>query len=118
MLNSFDVSGSTTLNSTQHDMYTVSGLNCSAAPISTAREVTGSSSASNFENQATGNGNIWKSGSSNQNATPVMIAIYTSRLETSAGRNIYLLLKLIHFYVLWKYKKSKKNPIYYIIIFI
>ena len=73
---------------TEHDMYTVSGLNCSATPISIAWEVAGSSSASNFENQATSNGNIWKSGASNQNATPVMITCYTSRLEISAGRNI------------------------------
>ena len=73
---------------TEHDMYTVSGLNCSATPISIAWEVAGSSSAANFENQATSNGNIWKSGTSNQNATPIMIAAYTSRLEISAGRNI------------------------------
>ena len=73
---------------TEHDMYTVSGLNCSATPISIAWEVSGSSSAANFENQATSNGNIWKSGTSNQNATPIMIAAYTSRMEISAGRNI------------------------------
>ena len=73
---------------TEHDMYTVSGLNCSATPISIAWEVSPATSAANFENQATSNGNIWKSGASNQNATPVMIACYTSRLEISAGRNI------------------------------
>ena len=73
---------------TEHDMYTVSGLNCSATPISIAWEVSGSSSAANFEGQATSNGNIWKTGTGNQNATPVMIACYTSRLEISAGRNI------------------------------
>jgi hypothetical protein len=73
---------------TEHEMYTVSGLNCSATPISIAWEVTGSASAANFESQATSNGNIWKSGSIIQNATPVMIACYTSHLEVSAGRNI------------------------------
>jgi hypothetical protein len=48
---------------TEHEMYTVSGLNCSATPISIAWEVTGSASAANFESQATSNGNIWKTGS-------------------------------------------------------
>ena len=71
----------------EHDMYTVSGLNSSATAISIAWEVTGSSSApANIDNQATSNGNIWKT--SNYNATPLMIACYTSRLEISAGRNI------------------------------
>ena len=69
-------------------MYTVSGLNCSATPISIAWGVTGLSSAANFENQATSNGNIWKSGTSNQFATPVMIAVFSSRLKISAGKNI------------------------------
>jgi hypothetical protein len=69
-------------------MYTVSGLNCSATPISIGWEVAGSSSAANFEAQATSNGNLFKTGTGNQNATPVMIACYTSRLEISAGRNI------------------------------
>jgi hypothetical protein len=73
---------------TEHDMYTVSGLNCSATPISIGWEVQGSSSAANFESQATSNGNLFKTGTGNQNATPVMIACYTSRLEISAGRNI------------------------------
>ena len=67
-------------------MYTVSGLNCSATPISIAWEVSPSSSAANVEAQATSNGNIWKTGATN--STPVMIACYTSRLEISAGRNI------------------------------
>ena len=68
-------------------MYTVSGLNCSATPISISWEVTGTSSApANTDNQSTSNGNIWKT--SNYNATPLMIACYTSRLEISAGRNI------------------------------
>ena len=69
-------------------MYTVSGLNCSATPISISWEVAGSASAANFENQSTSNGNLWKSGTSNQNAIPIMIAAYTSRLEISVGRNI------------------------------
>jgi len=73
---------------TEHDVYTVSGLNCSATPISIAWEVTGSGSGStaNVERQATSNGNIWAT--SNYNSTPVMIACYTSRLEVSVGRNI------------------------------
>ena len=69
-------------------MYTVSGLNCSATPISIAWEVQGSSNAANFEGQAISNGNIWKTGTGNQNATPVMIACYTSRLDVAAGMNI------------------------------
>ncbi len=69
-------------------MYTVSGLNCSATPISIAWEVSPSTSAANFEGQATSNGNLFKTGTSNQGATPVMIACFTSRLEISAGRNI------------------------------
>ena len=68
-------------------MHTVSGLNGSATPISIAWEVTGTSSApANIDNQATSNGNIWKT--SSYNATPSMIACYTSRLEISAGRQI------------------------------
>ena len=72
----------------EHEMYTVSGLNCSATPISIQWEVTASSSAANVEQQATSNGNIWKTGSTN--ATPVCIACYTSRLEVSSGRNIIM----------------------------
>jgi hypothetical protein len=71
---------------TEHDIYTVSGLNCSATPISIAWEVGASSSAANIEIQATSNGNLFKTGSTS--CTPVMIACYTSRLEISAGRNI------------------------------
>jgi len=71
---------------TEHDMYTVSGLNCSATPISITHEVTGTASAANVERQATSNGNIWQTG--NFNATPLMIACMTSRLDVSAGRNI------------------------------
>ena len=71
----------------EHDMYTVSGLNCSATPISIAWEVTGTTTApTNIDKQATSNGNIWANNA--YNATPVMIACYTSRLEVSAGRNI------------------------------
>ena len=71
----------------EHDLYTVSGLNCSATPISIAWEVTGSSTVpANIDKQATSNGNIWANGA--YNATPIMIACYTSRLEVSAGRNI------------------------------
>ena len=71
---------------TEHDMYTVSGLNCSATPISIGWEVQPSSNITGVEQQATSNGNIWQT--SNTSATPVMIACYTSRLEISAGRNI------------------------------
>jgi len=74
---------------TEHDMYTVSGLNCSATPISIAWEVAASASGTtaSVEKQATSNGNIWVTGANNT-ATPVMIAAYTSRLEVSVGRNI------------------------------
>ena len=71
---------------TEHDMYTVSGLNCSATPISIGWEVQPSSNITGVEQQATSNGNIWQT--SNTSATPVMIACYTSRLEISSGRNI------------------------------
>jgi hypothetical protein len=73
---------------TEHDLYTVSGLNCSATPISIGWEVSPSASGStaNIERQATSNGNIWATGATS--ATPVMIACFTSRLEISAGRNI------------------------------
>ena len=71
----------------EHDMYTVSGLNCSATPISIAWEVAGTSAApANIDRQATSNGNIWATGATS--ATPIMIACYTSRLEISAGRNV------------------------------
>jgi hypothetical protein len=72
----------------EHDMYTVSGLNCSATPMSIAWEVTSTSTApANIDQQATSNGNIWRTGAANS-ATPIMIACYTSRLEVSAGRQI------------------------------
>jgi hypothetical protein len=71
----------------EHDMYTVSGLNCSATPMSIAWEVTSTSAApANIDKQSTSNGNIWATGATS--ATPVMIACYTSRLEISAGRQI------------------------------
>jgi hypothetical protein len=71
----------------EHDMYTFSGLICSATPISIAWEVQGTSAApANIDAQSTSNGNIWKT--SNTHTTPVMIACYTSRLEISAGRQI------------------------------
>ncbi len=73
---------------TEHDMYTVSGLNCSATPISISWEVTGSASSANNERQATSNGNIWSSVASSQFAAPLMIACMTSRLDVSAGRNV------------------------------
>ncbi len=71
----------------EHDMYTptVSGLNCSATPISIGWEVQGTRAApANIDRQATSNGNIWATGATH--ATPVMIACFTSRLEISAGR--------------------------------
>ena len=77
----------------EHDMYTVSGLNCSATPISIALEVTGtggtpasSGAVANIDNAATSNGHIFQT--SNYNVTPVLFACYTSRLEISAGRNV------------------------------
>ncbi len=48
--------------------------------------MTGSSSAANVERQATSNGDIWQTG--NTNATPVMIAFFTNRVDVSAGRSI------------------------------
>jgi hypothetical protein len=72
----------------EHDMYTVSGLNCSATPISIAWDVQGgpATSIANIDRQATSNGNIWATGATS--ATPVMIACYTSSLHVSSGRNI------------------------------
>ena len=68
-------------------MYTVSGLNCSATPISIAWEVQPTSAApANIDAQATSNGNIWATGATN--ATPIMIACYTSSLHVSAGRQV------------------------------
>lgn len=71
----------------EHEQYTVSGLNCSATPISIAWEVTGTSAApANIDKQSTSNGNIWATGATS--ATPIMIACYTSYLAVSSGRNI------------------------------
>ena len=71
----------------EHDMYTVSGLNCSATPLSLAWDVTGTSAApANIDKQATSAGNIWATGATS--ATPIMIACYTSYLAVSSGRNI------------------------------
>ncbi len=71
----------------EHDIYTVSGLNCSATPMSIAWECQGTSTApANIDRQATSNGNICATGATN--TTPLMIACYTSRLEVSSGRNI------------------------------
>jgi hypothetical protein len=71
----------------EHDIYTVSGLNCSATPISIAWEVQPTSAApANIDKQATSNGNIWATGATS--ATPVMIACYTSYLAVSSGRQI------------------------------
>ena len=68
----------------------MSGLNCSATPISIAWEVAGSGSGTtaNYERAGTSNGHIWQTG--NITATPVMIAAYTSRLEVSVGRNVIM----------------------------
>ena len=76
----------------EHDLYTISGLNCSATPISIALEMTGTGGTGgtgvlvNIDKAATSNGNLFQN--SNYNTTPVMFACYTSRLEVSAGRNI------------------------------
>ena len=69
-------------------MYTVSGINCSATPMSIAWEVSpsGSGSVANIESQATANGNIWETGKTNAN--PLMIACFTSNLNVGLGRNI------------------------------
>ncbi len=67
--------------------FTVSGLNCSATPISIAWDVQGTSTVpANIDRQATSNGNIWATGATS--ATPIMIACYTSCLYVSAGRNV------------------------------
>ena len=76
----------------EHDMYTVSGLNCSSTPISIGWEVAGSSSASiaNVDSAATSFGNIFQT--TNYNCTPTLFACYSSHLEVSAGRNITVIL--------------------------
>jgi hypothetical protein len=45
-----------------------------------------SAAPANIDRQATSTGNIWATGATN--ATSIMIACYTSRLEISAGRQI------------------------------
>ena len=76
----------------EHDMYTVSGLNCSATPISISWEISGTGDTGgtgkllNIDKAATSNGHLFQT--SNYNTTPVMFACYSSRLEISAGRNI------------------------------
>ena len=76
----------------EHDLYTVSGLNASATPISISWEATGTGGTGatgvllNIDKAATSNGNLFQT--SNYNTTPVLYACYTSRLEVSAGRNI------------------------------
>ena len=74
-------------------MYTVSGLNCSATPISISWEITGTGGTAgaagvllDIDKAATSNGHLFQT--SNYNTTPVMFACYTSRLEISAERNI------------------------------
>ena len=47
-----------------------------------------STAPANIDRQATSNGNIWATGKTD--ATPLMIACYTSRLEIGANRNINL----------------------------
>ena len=76
----------------EHDLYTVSGLNASATPISISWEITGSGGTggtgvlANIDKASTSNGNLFQT--SNYNTTPVLFACYTSRLEISSGRNI------------------------------
>ena len=73
-------------------MYTVSGLNASATPISISWEATGTGGSggttvlAKVDNAATSNGNLFQTG--NWNTTPILYACFTSRLEVSAGRNI------------------------------
>ena len=72
----------------EHDMHTVSGLNCSATQISITWETTGIDTAkiANVDKAATSNGHLFATGQ--LNATSILFACYTSRLEISAGRNI------------------------------
>ena len=73
-------------------MYTVSGLNCSATPISISWEISGTGDTGgtgkllNIDKAATSNGHLFQN--SNYNTTPIMYACYTSSLHISAGRNI------------------------------
>jgi hypothetical protein len=71
-------------------MYTVSGLNCQATPISIGWEVAGSSATevANVDTAATSNGNIFATDKTS--CTPISFACYTSSLHVSAGRNILM----------------------------
>ena len=76
----------------EHDMYTVSGLNCSATPISISWEISGTGGSggtgvlANIDKAATSNGNLFQTG--NYNTTPVLYACYTSCLAVSSGHNV------------------------------
>ena len=76
----------------EHDMYTVSGLNCSATPISISWEISGTGGSggtgvlANIDKAATSNGNLFQT--SNYNTTPVLYACYTSCLAISSGHNV------------------------------
>ena len=76
----------------EHDMYTVTGLNCSATPISISWEISGTGGSggtgvlANIDKAATSNGNLFQT--SNYNTTPVLYACYTSCLAISAGHNV------------------------------
>ena len=93
--------------SSEHDMYTVSGLNCSTTPIAIGWEITSGGTGSgpsgvtagqpsggsgsvayvDVSNGTTNNtGNIFTQGTLTTN--PIMYACFTSRLEVSAGRQI------------------------------
>lgn len=75
--------------SSEHDMYTVSGLNCSATPIMIGWEITGLPSANVGNIDSGASGNILGSSTS---CTPIQFACMTSHLEVSAGRNIITIL--------------------------
>jgi hypothetical protein len=72
----------------EHDIYCVSGLNCSSLPISLSWEVSPSTitQTTDIDYAAISDGHIWQS--LNYNATPIMICCFTSRLEVTAGQNV------------------------------
>ena len=70
----------------EHDMYTVSGLNCSSTPISIAIEQISATSTANYDNAATSNGHLFQT--SNTLVNPILFACFTSRLEITSGRQI------------------------------
>ena len=74
----------------ENDMYTVSGLNCSATPMSIGWEVAGSSASevTNVDTAETSNGHLFATDKTN--CTPISFACYTSSLHVSAGRNIIM----------------------------